>query len=103
MNYQELINRIELGETFNYLLFYGHHQKKEGIIDISCLSQWYEINFEVNGIIYKSAEHYMMAQKAKLFNDENSFNEIINSSTPKQAKELGRLVQNFSNEICIHC
>jgi predicted NAD-dependent protein-ADP-ribosyltransferase YbiA (DUF1768 family) len=36
----------------------------------ACFSQWFPFEFQENGIIYKTAEHYMMAGKAKLFNDD---------------------------------
>lgn len=96
---KDLIKKIQEGYNFTYLYFWGHHQKKAHIVDKSCLSQWYECLFVLDGIEYKSAEHYMMAQKAKLFNDEVSLRKIINASTPKEAKELGRKVQNFDASI----
>lgn len=34
------------------------------------LSQWYDCAFEHEGISYRSAEMWMMVQKAKLFGDE---------------------------------
>ncbi|MFY1048116.1 NADAR family protein [Chryseobacterium sp. GP-SGM7] len=58
-------------------------------------SQWFPFVFEENGITYKTAEHYMMAGKAKLFNDNETFEEILKSETPNQAKKLGRKVKNF--------
>lgn len=96
---KDLIKKIQEGYNFTYLYFWGHHQKKEHVVDKSCLSQWYECSFVVDGIEYKSAEHYMMAQKAKLFNDEVSLKKIINAITPKEAKEIGRKVKNFNVDI----
>lgn len=37
------------------------------------MSQWYESEFEVDGVKYLTAEMWMMIQKAKLFGDEVSF------------------------------
>lgn len=34
------------------------------------MSQWYRSPFEVDGIVYETAEMWMMIQKAKLFGDE---------------------------------
>lgn len=76
MNYEALMDAIEGGENFEYLFFYGHHQKKPNIVDHSCLSQWFHAEFTVDGVRYKTAEHYMMAQKAKLFNDYEAYEEI---------------------------
>ena len=36
------------------------------------LSQWYESPFTIEGITYRCAEQYMMAQKALLFNDHET-------------------------------
>lgn len=99
MNYESLITMIDAGEKFEYLLFYGHHPKKLGKVDHSCFSQWYPAEFEVEGVRYKTAEHYMMAQKAKLFHDDDAYDEILRSPDPKSAKQLGRTVQNFVHEI----
>ena len=41
----------------------------------------------------------MMAQKALLFKDQETFEKIMNSKIPKEIKELGRQVKNFSSEI----
>ena len=43
-------------------------------------SQWYENDFEVDGVVYSSAEMWMMVQKAKLFGDE-----VCRCRTTKQA------------------
>ena len=50
-------------------------------------------SFEENKIIYKTAEHYMMAAKARLFNDAEMEKEILKAATPNQAKALGRKVK----------
>lgn len=39
-----------------------------------------------------------MAKKAKFFGDEEMYNAILNSETPKEAKKYGRLVKNFDAE-----
>ena len=43
----------------------------------------------------------MMAQKAKLFNDEDIFQKILQTDDPKKIKALGRLVKNYQDEIWI--
>ena len=79
-----------------YIFFYSH--KGEGEIDKRCLSQWYECQFEVEGIKYNTAEQYMMAQKALLFEDQEIYEKIMASKDPKEYKSLGRQIKNFSNE-----
>lgn len=65
----------------------------------SCFSQWFPCQFEENGIVYKTAEQYMMAHKAKLFDDNEILEKILKSETPNEAKSLGRKVKNFDSEV----
>lgn len=41
----------------------------------------------------------MMAQKAKLFNDDEIFNQILKVKHPNEAKSLGRKVQNYDEQL----
>ena len=52
--------------------------------------------FIVDGVEYNCGEQYMMHQKALHFNDNESANKILNTSSPKLQKQLGREVRNFS-------
>ena len=65
----------------------------------SKLSQWHICFFIVDGITYNCGEQYMMAEKARLFNDGETRDKILASSDPKEQKALGRKVKNFSQEI----
>lgn len=82
-----------------FLFFWGHQPSKDGTLTKTCFSQWWESAFIVDGIEYQSAEHWMMAKKALLFNDEVIFNKIIVTKSPAEAKKLGREVQNYNDEI----
>ena len=82
-----------------FLFFWGHQPSKDGTITKTCFSQWWESSFVVNGIEFKSAEHWMMAKKALLFNDKENFQKIIEVKSPAEAKKLGREVQNYNDEI----
>jgi ribA/ribD-fused uncharacterized protein len=90
-----LKNEMENGFQPEYFFFWGHTQKKEGIIDKSCFSQWFPAAFTISGILYPTAEHWMMAKKAELFNNEETVKEILATEKPAVAKELGRKVRNF--------
>ncbi|WP_459212289.1 NADAR family protein [Aquimarina rhabdastrellae] len=92
-------NQFQEDKKLKYLFFWGHTPKVKGIIDKSCFSQWYPAKFEIKGVIYKTAEHYMMAKKAELFNDLKITKEVINSEHPNEAKKLGRKVKNFDTAI----
>ncbi len=97
-NINWLLEQKEKEERIKYLFFWGHTPSKDGSVNASCLSQWWESSFEVDGIEYKTAEHWMMAGKAKLF-DESSFDKIIEAENPALAQKLGRKIKNFDSEI----
>ena len=89
---------IKLGENRpELLLFYGHRVTKA--VTETCLSQWYPCQFEADGVTYTSAEQYMMAEKARLFGDEEIRAEILNTSDPRKCKALGRKVRNFDKAV----
>ncbi len=95
---EELQNYIALGNKIKYLYFWGHKEKGVGITK-SCFSQWYESSFEHNGVLYLTAEHYMMAEKARLFNDDVALEKVLASTNPGAAKAAGREVQGFELEL----
>ena len=61
-------------------------------------SNFYPCRFEFDGVKWKSSEQCFMAQKAKFFNDEETYDLILKSTNPKDAKKLGRLVKGFDDE-----
>ena len=61
-------------------------------------SNFYPCRFEYDGVKWKSSEQCFMAQKAKFFNDEETYNLILKAETPKEAKKLGRLVKNYDDK-----
>lgn len=63
------------------------------------LSQWYLSPFIVNDISYDYAEQYMMAEKARLFKDEIILKKIMETSSPRTIKLLGRKISNFDESI----
>lgn len=97
-NKQDLLDRLNHNEQVKYLFFWGHQPSRDNVVDKSCLSQWYEAPFELDGIQYNTAEHYMMAEKARLFNDNDVLGQIIAAKHPGEAKKLGRLVAGFKQE-----
>ena len=80
-----------------YLLFWGH-TSKGGPVGKECLSQWYDCSFEVDGVKYRTAEQYMMAQKALLFGDRDIFGRIMKAGDPDTFKKLGQQVRDFNEE-----
>lgn len=66
------------------------------------LSQWYPARFEMSGIPYATAEHWMMSAKCRLFQDHNTLKLVTEDSLkprpdPQQAKRLGRNVVGFND------
>lgn len=98
-NRHDLINRINTGETFQYFFFWGHTPPNDGGTSKSCLSQWFPAPFTVDGVTYNTAEHWMMAEKARLFGDSEMLAEIFQAPGPQEAKALGRKVRNFDAEV----
>lgn len=78
-----------------YVFFWGHQPAADGRLTASCLSQWWRAPFSVGNIVYPTAEHWMMAEKARLFGDEDAAGRIRGASSPKQVKEFGRQVRGF--------
>ena len=87
------------GKTLKFVFFWGHQPSKDGSITKSCFSQWWLADFIIDDVIYKTAEHYMMAEKARLFNNEEICQKIIECKSPAAAKKLGRQVENFNQDV----
>lgn len=95
LNLDALQSLVRAGENFEFLFFWGHRPSPDGTVESSCLSQFYAAPFVVDGVSYPTAEHYMMAGKARLFGDGDALNAILDAPTPKEAKKLGRKVAGF--------
>lgn len=63
------------------------------------LSQWDTSPFMVDEILYHQAEHYMMAEKARLFGDRETWLKTFETTSAKAHKALGRQVRGFCVEI----
>lgn len=94
-----LTQKVTNGELPRFLFFWGHTGQADEMIGKYCLSQWYPSPFMVDNTTYKTAEHWMMAQKALLFGDHAAFEKIIRCNKPGEAKALGREVLHFDEGI----
>ena len=99
LDLEKLRQRCSNGESFEYLLFWGHQPSKDGKTTKSCFSQWFESSFTIDDIVYQTAEHWMMVAKARLFNDDETLALILETSDPKTAKALGRKVKKFDDDV----
>ena len=55
----------------------------------SPFSNFHPCTFVYKDVEWKSSEQCFMAMKAKYFKDDESYERILNSTTPKEAKALG--------------
>ncbi len=92
---EQLVAVTAAGAQPKWLMFWGHRPQRDGSIGAGALSQWWPCRFEIDGVEYPSAEHWMMAAKARLFGDDASVAPILAAATPAEAKALGRRVSGF--------
>ncbi|MFG2636902.1 NADAR family protein [Streptomyces sp. NPDC048362] len=96
---EALISEVRAGARVKYLHFWGHRPRPVGGIGASCLSQWWPSPFVVDGVRYATAEHWMMAGKARLFGDAEVERRVLQAAHPSEAKKAGRLVRGFDDAI----
>ena len=98
-NLEWLLQKVESGERIKFVFFWGSQPDRNGMVTSSCFSQWRISPFVVNDIIYNTAEHWMMAHKALLFDDYAVYEKIIKAKSAAEAKELGRQILNFDENL----
>lgn len=62
-------------------------------------SQWHACYFVIDKIEYNCAEQFMMAEKARLFEDEETLEMIMETDVPATQKALGRQVDGFRKDV----
>ncbi|GHC85370.1 hypothetical protein GCM10010349_70990 [Streptomyces flavofungini] len=82
-----------------YLYFWGHAPRRDGALGASCFSQWWPSPFTADGVAYATAEHWMMARKARLFGDAEAERAALAARTPAEAKRAGRHVRDFDDQV----
>lgn len=80
------------------LLFWGHRARGADGPGRACLSQWWPSPLTVDGVGYASAEHWMMAGKARVFGDDEALADVLAAPTPGAAKAVGARVRGFDEE-----
>ncbi|MFF8034335.1 NADAR family protein [Streptomyces sp. NPDC016626] len=96
---EALIEALRAGTRVKYLHFWGHRPAADGRVGASCLSQWWPSPFTVDGVRYATAEHWMMAAKARLFEDAEAERRALAAEHPSLAKKAGRLVRGFDEAV----
>lgn len=98
-SWDALVRAVQAGARIKYLHFWGHRPRPDGRIGASCLSQWWPSPFTVDGVTYETAEHWMMAAKARLFGDGEAERRVLAAEHPSVAKKAGRLVRDFDEAV----
>ncbi|GAA4444603.1 NADAR family protein [Phytohabitans houttuyneae] len=83
------------GKPINLMPFWGHRPTASGTAGPGCLSQWWPAPFTVDGVTYPTAEHWMMAAKARMFGDADGLAAVLAAKSPAAAKTAGRKVRDF--------
>lgn len=95
---EALVKAVRAGATVKYLHFWGHRPLPSGRLGPGCLSQWWPSPFTVDGVAYATAEHWMMAAKARLFGDPEGERRALAATHPAEAKKAGAQVRGFDEE-----
>lgn len=97
-NKEQLHNQRLTLTRDDFVFFWGHEDRGKGLTKV-CLSQWYQCPFVVEGQYYNCAEQYMMAEKARIFGDEEICQQILAEYSQMAMKKLGRKVRDYDDEI----
>jgi len=95
----QLCDFLDRGGRASYVLFWGHSAPKDKSVNKACFSQWFGAPFAIDGVRYPTAEHYMMAEKARLFGDAAALEKVLGAGSPAAAKAAGRGVLGFKDEV----
>lgn len=90
-----LLQESRQKKELDYLFFWGHKPAVDGRMTKSCFSQWWQSAFSLDIHGYCCMEQYMMAEKARLFEDSDTEEKIMLNQDPAKIKTLGRQVKNF--------
>ncbi|MHC5903307.1 NADAR family protein [Streptomyces sp. S6] len=96
---EALTRAVRAGAKVKYLHFWGHRPSADGRVGAGCLSQWWKSPFTVAGVHYATAEHWMMAEKARLFGDAEAEARVLAAGHPSGAKNAGRRVRGFDDAV----
>jgi len=96
---EALRRAVSAGAKAKFVFFWGHKRPRDGSVSSSCFSQWYASPFLSGDVRYPTAEHFMMAEKARLFSDRDAEKRILAAGSPGAAKAIGREVRGFAEEV----
>ena len=97
-NMEWLTEKFDEGRPIQYIFFSGHTSNGNEDVGKFVLNQWFHSPFVVDEVHYRTAAHWMMAHKALLFDDVQTFNSIVNAGSTAEVKALGRQIQGFDED-----
>ena len=98
---ESLRRAVCAGARAKFVFFWGHAPPSDASVSSSCFSQWYAAPFRVGEARYPTAEHFMMAEKARLFADGDAERRILEAGSPGAAKAIGREVRGFVEDVWV--
>ncbi|QSB03845.1 NADAR family protein [Natronoglycomyces albus] len=98
-NIDTLTSQIEVGRDFEFIFFWDYLDNHGGNLVPGCLDQWWPAPIEADGQRFATAEHFMMWHKAMMFEDVGIAGQILRSTNPAQAQQLGRHVADFDESV----
>ena len=93
-----LVAALEAGLSPRFLFFWGHTPKATSV-GPWVLSNWFASPFTIDGVTYATNEHWMMAEKARLFGDHVALARVLRADTPGEAKAIGREVRGYDDDV----
>lgn len=87
------------GGEATWLYFWRHRDTDSVNPGPGVFSQWFPSPFVVDGETYATAEHWMMAGKARLFGDHDMAQAILADDSPARAQRRGRKVRGFRQPV----
>jgi ribA/ribD-fused uncharacterized protein len=83
-------NKLTLFYSGTFSNWYPFAGKKEYSVE-----EYRRSLFELNGLTFNCTEQHMMAEKARMFDDHETYAKIMEPIHPRDQKALGRKVKNF--------
>lgn len=93
-----LVSRHQVA-PLTYLPFWGPIPTSGSASGKGCLCQWWPATIVWEGNTFATAEHFMMAAKARLFGDHAIHARIAASHDPAEAQYLGRKVSGYDEGV----
>ncbi|MEJ1242011.1 NADAR family protein [Chryseolinea sp. T2] len=79
-------------------VFFGDESASNETPGVATLTQWFPSPFRVDSDQYHNAAHWMMVQKARLFNDPQAASELLSLSDNKEIGERGKQISGFDQK-----